>query len=172
MYAFLTHVKRQGGWEYNYSYMFQKGAKADFLEQSLGMHLRLSKSFLRVVHRVCLNAAHYIVSGGEQRAGYPLKRTGEKRGKKTKTQYRTREGYSDYVLTQPVTIDLVEHVRKYATGASRAITVSYLRCGHWKQQPYGPRNSLRRPKFIEPHWVNRKDGTPIAVREHHMRDTK
>lgn len=28
----------------------------------------------------------------------------------------------------------------------------YLVRGHWRKQPYGPAHSLRRPKFIQPHW--------------------
>lgn len=30
----------------------------------------------------------------------------------------------------------------------------HWRRGHWKNQPYGPNHSLRRPKWIEPYWVS------------------
>lgn len=36
--------------------------------------------------------------------------------------------------------------------------------GHWRSQPYGPKNSQRRPQWIDPH-IKGPDGTPLKTRD-------
>ena len=41
--------------------------------------------------------------------------------------------------------------------AGRPLMTKHLRMGHTRMQAYGPRWSLRRPKWISPTWVGRQD---------------
>jgi hypothetical protein len=64
-------------------------------------------------------------------------------------------------------VDAREYVRAYVAGEKRSIKVQYMRRGHWRNQPCGPRSSLRKFIHIEPHWVG-PEAAPIAVRSHRM----
>ena len=48
--------------------------------------------------------------------------------------------------------------------AARARTVRWMVRGHWRQQPYGPQRSLRRPVWINPH-LKGPQGAPLASKE-------
>lgn len=39
----------------------------------------------------------------------------------------------------------------------RKLNVQFVTSGHWKQQPYGPRHSLRRPQWIDAYWKGPED---------------
>lgn len=71
------------------------------------------------------------------------------------------EAGARYVLGMPVTIDLREQVREVLRRGSRkgsSPKVQFPVRGHWRQQAYGPKLSLRRPQWIEPFWK----GSPEA----------
>jgi len=68
-------------------------------------------------------------------------------------------------LSRPVKLDCREYVRDFISGERGSIAVRYMRRGHWRNQPYGPKGSLRKFIHIEPHWVGSEDA-PIAVRPH------
>jgi len=72
-----------------------------------------------------------------------------------------------FVLSVPVTIDCSAVVREYAlgTGTGKAPSVNWMVRGHWRNQPHGPGNTLRRLKWIAPHWGN-LNAEAIAVRPH------
>jgi hypothetical protein len=73
-----------------------------------------------------------------------------------------------YVLGKNIEIkaDLRDAVRAYVDGKQhRAPSVQTLVAGHYKMQPYGPRNALRKLIWREPFWRGPEDG-PIAVRDH------
>jgi hypothetical protein len=71
-----------------------------------------------------------------------------------------------YVVGKPLKLDCREGVQRYLDGHTRkgsSPTVQTLVTGHWKGQPYGPRNSLRKRIWRQPYWRGPEDA-PILVR--------
>lgn len=68
-------------------------------------------------------------------------------------------------LTRAVSIDCRNYVKAYASGQRGSISTQHMTRGHWKNQPHGPRNTLRKFIHVEPYWSG-PDGAPIAVRPH------
>lgn len=50
------------------------------------------------------------------------------------------------------------------SGEGRGYTVRWMVRGHWRQQPYGPQRSKRRPTWINPH-VKGPEGAPLHTGE-------
>jgi len=77
-----------------------------------------------------------------------------------------------YVVGKDVKLrfDLREEVRRYVAGERRSVNVQVLVCGHYKMQPHGPRNSLRKQIWREPFWRGPEDG-PIPIRSHVLGDS-
>jgi hypothetical protein len=71
-----------------------------------------------------------------------------------------------YTLGKPVKIDFRQAIRAFVEGRTRGpLTIQRLVAGHHKRQPYGPNNSLRKWKYINPYWQGPSD-SPIVVRPH------
>lgn len=69
-------------------------------------------------------------------------------------------------LGQPLKIDCRNVIREYIEGdRSSSPSITFLVRGHWRNQAYGPQHSLRRPKWIEPHW---KGEGPLSPRPIHI----
>ena len=72
----------------------------------------------------------------------------------------------EFVIGGNVNLDCRQDVRDYLAGrARRLMTVQSLTRGHYKWQPYGPQNSLRKWIHVEPYWRGPEDA-PIVQREH------
>lgn len=69
-----------------------------------------------------------------------------------------------YVLGKPTTLDCRKAIQEYVlTGKQgRELTSQMLVAGHYKNQPHGPKNSLRKIVRIEPYWRGPEDA-PILV---------
>jgi|WetSurMetagenome_2_1015567.scaffolds.fasta_scaffold15926_7 hypothetical protein len=94
--------------------------------------------------------------------------------KKTHDAYRNRRRSSKvpvarvYQINEPIFLDLVEAVRGYQLGTHRKghrLNVQTMVTGHRKNQPHGPRQSLRKTIWVMPYWRGPEDA-PIAVRPH------
>lgn len=70
-----------------------------------------------------------------------------------------------FQLGRPVRHDFREAVREYLGGERRKLSVQCFVAGHYKMQPHGPRNSLRKLIWREPFWRGPEDA-PIVVRPH------
>jgi hypothetical protein len=70
-------------------------------------------------------------------------------------------------LSRSVKIDARPYVRDYIGGSRGSLNTQHMRRGHWRNQPYGQKNSLRKFIHIEPCWVGRED-VPIIVRQHEL----
>lgn len=73
-----------------------------------------------------------------------------------------------FQVGKPVILDFREKVRDYVLGRSKERVMSavqWMVCGHFANQPHGPRNSLRKQIWREPHWSGAADA-PILVRPH------
>jgi hypothetical protein len=71
-----------------------------------------------------------------------------------------------YKLGKPLTIDCRSPMREYLEGGRRTpgvISAQFLVRGHWRNQPHGPKSTLRRRQWIQPHWKGPQDG-PIQLR--------
>jgi hypothetical protein len=94
---------------------------------------------------------------------------GEK-SKKTKTVPATR----NFVVGVPVKVRIrgaieesYELVRNHKRrGKIKALRLASFVAGHWKNQAYGPKHSLRRPQHVEGYWRNLDKDNPIVVRDH------
>jgi hypothetical protein len=74
-----------------------------------------------------------------------------------------------FQVGKPIQLDCREAVRRFL-GQKRAgakLSVQVLVRGHWKNQPYGPKHTLRRRQWIEPYWKGDSEA-PIPVRPHVM----
>jgi hypothetical protein len=72
-------------------------------------------------------------------------------------------------LAIAVRVDCREAIKDYLSGErGKSPTVRWLARGHWKPQPYGPRNSLRKQIYIEPYWNPKDSDKPIAERPHKL----
>lgn len=85
-------------------------------------------------------------------------------------EWRRRKGKTptawEFILGRDVNLDCRQSVRDYLAGrAKRLMTVQSLVRGHYKWQPCGPRNSLRKWIHIEPFWRGPEDA-PIVRRAH------
>lgn len=69
-----------------------------------------------------------------------------------------------FVVGKPVSIDCRQTVRDYVEGKKRGgrVTVQFLVRGHWRNQPHGPGNSLRKVIHIEPYWKGPEDGKIVS----------
>lgn len=70
-----------------------------------------------------------------------------------------------FQLQRDVKHDVRQAVQSYLRGDVRTLSVQTLVAGYWRQQPHGPKSSLRRSQFIEPAWRGPEDA-PIAARRH------
>jgi len=76
-----------------------------------------------------------------------------------------------FIIGKPIKIDLRQNMRDYLEGRSKKsfkVTTQFPVHGHWRWQPYGPKSSLRRRQWIEPHWRGPTDGV-IPVRQHDLK---
>ena len=79
---------------------------------------------------------------------------------------------SKYMLSAPVKVDFREHVSETLRGGHRqGPKVQFLVRGHWRNQAYGPRRSLRKEKWIEPFWKGPEESR-ILLRSHQIQDDK
>lgn len=94
---------------------------------------------------------------------------------KGKSRHRNR-GYREapppgtvYKITAPVSIDLRETVKEITSGTRKGgkPKVQFVVRGHWRQQPCGPRNTLRKRMWIEPYWKGPRDGV-AAIRAYRV----
>lgn len=101
--------------------------------------------------------------------------TREKTSLLTRLKKRTRKGRQKPSLTAAQWL-LGQHVKIHPelvlaaqnwVDAQRGIRTGwkvrkrYVVRGHWRNQAYGPKHSLRRDQFIEPHWKGPADGTKL-----------
>jgi hypothetical protein len=72
-----------------------------------------------------------------------------------------------YILGKDVKLqhDLRHEVRRYMAGERKSLSVQVLVSGHYKMQPHGPHNSLRKLIWREPFWRGPEDA-PIPIRSH------
>jgi hypothetical protein len=69
-------------------------------------------------------------------------------------------------IGRPVKVDARETISSYVSGKTGRVTnVRTLVAGHWKNQPHGPKNSLRRWQHIECYWRG-EDDAPMIIRPH------
>lgn len=51
----------------------------------------------------------------------------------------------------------------------RKLSVQYIRSGHWRNQPYGPKRALIKQQWIKPTWVGSKDN-PIKLKNYILKE--
>jgi hypothetical protein len=70
-----------------------------------------------------------------------------------------------YVLGRDIQLstDLRPELRRYLSGERSSPSVQVLVSGHYKMQPHGPQNSLRKLIWREPYWRGPEDA-PIPIR--------
>ena len=80
-------------------------------------------------------------------------------------RYGTNDQVVLHKLGRPVKIDARETITDYVQGSGRVTNVRTLVAGHWKNQPYGPKHSLRRWQHVECYWRGNEDA-PMIIRPH------
>jgi hypothetical protein len=70
-----------------------------------------------------------------------------------------------FQVGRPVTIDVRREVTEYCRGGRRSTpTVASLVRGHYRHVAHGPRKSLRRLQWHEPHWRNGEQAVVTSPR--------
>ncbi len=71
-----------------------------------------------------------------------------------------------FLLSAPLTIDLRKEVSEYVQGTRKGVSpkVQFLVRGHWKNQPYGPKQSLRKQIWIKPFWKGDEEARVLLRR--------
>lgn len=129
----------------------------------------LDKRTLRAAARVALSTVAHLHNG--EASKLTRHRSGPRKGKPI---FRSPGQWSEYVIGADVKVHpcVREALDAYLTGQSdRTYKVSWVTRGHWRNQPHGPRNSLRRRTWIGPHWNRAKQG-PANVRDHVLVDNQ
>jgi hypothetical protein len=75
-----------------------------------------------------------------------------------------------FQVGKPIKLDFRDRVKEYVLHGDRAkssINVQSLVCGHFKMQPHGPKNTLRKLIWRQPFWRGPEDA-PILVRPHEI----
>jgi hypothetical protein len=72
-----------------------------------------------------------------------------------------------FQVGRPINLDCRDAIQEYIEGerTARELKVQSLTRGYFRQQPHGPKFSLRRKQWIQPHWRGPADA-PILVRPH------
>ena len=102
----------------------------------------------------------------------PKKVREAKRTKKSKRNARGRGTASlpmtrNFVVGQPIKLRCRDTLKEWVKKGNRkgvSPNVQTLVRGHWKMQPYGPRNSLRKLIHLEPFWRGVAKGKPTVTR--------
>lgn len=72
-----------------------------------------------------------------------------------------------FLLSAPVQIDCREHLTEYLRGTKKGASpkVQFLVRGHWANQPYGPKSSLRKRIWRQPFWKGPEESR-VLLRQH------
>jgi len=126
-------------------------------------HSEVDRRQLEVIGRLVLGAIISMNTKAHRRLG-PL-------GPKVKPslgspRYGTDNQVVLHKIGRPVKVDARETIAAYVSGQkSRVTNVRTLVAGHWKNQPHGPKSSLRRWQHIECYWRGDEEA-PLIVRPH------
>jgi hypothetical protein len=94
----------------------------------------------------------------------------KKPGKGQKWRAHAQRGLDYVEVNQPVLVDAREVVTRYiATGQAGRIGVRVLVRGHHRNQPCGPKSSLRKRIWIDPFWRGDEEA-PVIVHPHELTD--
>ena len=149
----------QGAWKraaFMHRQMSELGDDLDGIGRSEVQYGRCQKMISKLVAGVLMA----MQAGQVRQTGRSKKRVGR------------REGLPicmEYLVGHPVHVRMVDFVRDFVAKGPRKMrgpkTVQTLVRGHWKWQPHGPRNTLRKWQHIEPYWSGQATA-PIVVRPH------
>jgi hypothetical protein len=76
-----------------------------------------------------------------------------------------------FVLGKPVQINCRQAILDYleGSGSRKGPTIQFLVRGHWKHQPHGPKNALRKLIHVQPYWKGDADA-PVLTRDYVLTD--
>lgn len=144
---------RDGGWGIY--------GKPSCEQQDLWYNERSRPAIYNLIRGACLALSNPEKFRKERRSNSRLKTTDGRLGPPDLQQAR-------FLLSAPVRVDLRSHLRDVLSGKSGASpTVQFLVRGHWRNQPHGPRGSLRRQRWIEPFWKGPEDSR-VLLRQHQI----
>lgn len=98
-----------------------------------------------------------------------LKKVGPKKQSRLQRQITKTSGLDRQVLGGSIVVERGEKENTvFSTGSGHKVMVRHMVSGHWRNQPHGPGNELRRWKWIAPHWRG-PDGAEEVVKRHILR---
>jgi len=151
------------------------GSLADWLQPNVGhgydefrlvevTHSEVDRRQLEMIGRLVLGA---IITMNDPKAHRRLSPLHPKaKPSLGSPRYGTSNQVVLHKIGRPVKVDARDTVSAYASGQkSRVTSVRTLVAGHWKNQPHGPRNALRRWQHIECYWRGDEEA-PRIIRPH------
>lgn len=136
--------------------------------EAFGEHINQDERIYHLVSRLIFNTILTLLDPDQVRAvGLSHKRYESNKNRNDRTGPPEQRVF---VIGRPIKLDCRGTLRDYLEGRSKKsfkITTQFLVHGHWRWQPWGPKNSLRRRQWIEPYWKGPEDGV-IPVRDHDL----
>lgn len=163
------HVWRIGPTDYMLQPVsFGKQIEAHYRETSdaFDNDLHRDERLYVLIGRLILNTCLAIADPDQVRQlGSSHKRFKEREGRHGPPEQRV------FQLGRTIQLDCRDKVREYIEGerTERTLKVQTLVRGYYRQQPYGPRNSLRRKQWVLPYYKGPEDA-PILRKTHSFRD--
>lgn len=118
-----------------------------------------------LIKRLIIGVCLYMEDG--DRESRPIRCVGKSHNNQNRAPGTLPAENRVYRLTADVKHSFVQDVKDYVAGTGKRLNVQFMVVGHWRNQTFGPKNSLRRRQFIEPHWKG-PETAPIAVRKHKL----
>lgn len=127
-------------------------------------HSEVDRRQLEIIGRLALGA---VIAMNDPKAHRRLGPLGPKvKPSLGSPRYGTANQVVLHKIGRPVKVDARDTIAAYATGQkSRVTNVRTLVAGHWKNQPHGPKSSLRRWQHVECYWRGDEEA-PLIVRPH------
>ena len=122
---------------------------------------------MRLLNRAIIVSAYSATHGHMQKRTSTKKKKQSRRKRPQKKQKpRHLIAQEQYIIGTPVTIQAQSFVRSLILkGSAEKTKMSWWVRGHYKNQPYGPQNALRKNIFIEPYQKGLST-SPVLIREH------
>lgn len=93
-----------------------------------------------------------------------------RRGKRGKPRIVRGPSSSIHQFSREIVIDCRQHVRDYlSSDRNRVLKVRWITRGHWTHQAHGPRKTLRKLLYLEPHSNNRHE-LPLVEHTYRIAD--
>ena len=122
-----------------------------------------------VLYITCENAEISQLASPRAQLEKKINRAGPSKRSKLKRKLERTSALEQYLLGGSIVIERgAKEEAEYQTGTGRKVIVRHMVAGHWRNQAYGPGQSLRKLTWIAPHYRG-PEGAEEIIRKHILR---